>query len=68
MVIFDTAHAEKAGRIAMRDAIVRDLDNRIATIAESLKTAKHATQERIALQVLQRGLQVARAEYSLWEV
>lgn len=64
MVVFDTAHAEKQGRIAMRDEIVADLDKRIAVLSESIASGKHTKSNKIALQVTQRALQVARQDYS----
>ncbi len=62
MVVYDTVHAEIQGRTAMRDEIVADLDKRIAILSESIASGKHWPAHKIALQVAQRVLQVARED------
>ncbi len=52
------------GRVSMRDEIVADLDSRIALLSQSIAGAAHSKSNKIALQVAQRVLQVARAEYA----
>lgn len=52
------------GRADMRDEIVADLDKRIAILSESIASGKHTKSNKIALQVTQRALQVARANYA----
>ncbi len=57
-------HFVKEGRAAMRDEILADLDSRIALLSESIANSKHTKANKLTLQVTQRVLQVARAEYA----
>jgi hypothetical protein len=58
MVVFDTNHAEKQGRLAMREQILADVRDRIATLTHSINVADHKKTEKIALQVTRRAFQV----------
>jgi hypothetical protein len=58
-VITIRSGATKQARLDMRNEILADLRDRVATLTHSINVADHEPTEKIALQVTRRAFQVA---------